>query len=100
MHAPVENTMSGSTKPHCLAGKKPTKDHVGPHGKNRCVWGLVDSLQLCLCIEILVGIVSANHAESKQAISTLESRHAEELSLVEKFNEQKLDGLLKVVESF
>ena len=45
------------------------------------------------------GIVSANHIERNQEISTLESLHAEELSRAEKLYEQKLDGLLKVVKS-
>ena len=45
------------------------------------------------------GSCPATHAEGRQEISTLESRHAEELSRVEKLYEQKLDGLLKVVES-
>ena len=85
LHAQGVLSQTSSTK-HCTACKNPVKGHVGPCGEDRCVVGNLDTLRLRI-----------DHLET--TINESEARHAEELADQVAFFEQRLDGLLAVIES-
>ncbi len=94
---PAEGSSTGSGK-QCTSCKKPVKDHVGPHGKDRCVWGVVETLRLR--VVDLEKLVAANQNRHTEEISSLEARCAEELSRSDKLHQQRIDSLLVVVEAY
>lgn len=83
--APASDQSSNSSK-SCTACKKPTKDHFGPYGKDRCVVGLLDSLRSR--VDKLERLITSN-----------EERHARELAEQEAIFKLRLDGLLTIVET-
>ena len=64
--APPEAT-AASSSPKCRGCSRPVQDHVGPHGKDRCVWSLVDSLRLRL-------------EQLEKTVTLNQERHAEEIA--------------------
>ena len=94
--APVEGSSNSSGK-HCSSCRKPVKDHVGPHGKDRCGWSVVETLRLRVVeLEKLVAVNQERHAED---ISSLEARYVEDLARSDKLHQQRTESLLVLVES-
>ena len=88
---------SGPSMKHCTACRKPVKDHVGPHGKERCIWSIVDALRQR--VELLEKEVAANKERHVEDLARLEARHTEELARRDDLHHQRLDGLLDVIAS-
>ena len=82
--APSKEVCSSSQK-HCTACKVPVKDHVGPHGKERCVLGVLEALRTR--VSALEEIVEQN-----------ERRHSEELRDQAVLHEKRVDGLMALIE--
>ena len=94
--APVEGSANSSGK-HCSSCRKPVKDHVGPHGKDRCGWGVVETLRFRVVeLEKLVAVNQERHTED---ISSLEARDVEDLARSDKLHQQRIESLLVLVES-
>ncbi len=83
--APASEPMSSSPRT-CTGCKKPTKEHFGPYGKDKCVLTVLDALRLR--VEQLEGNIVEN-----------ESRHGQELAAQAAVHEKALDGLVAIIES-
>ena len=94
--APSEVHSSQSPK-HCKGCGNPVKDHVGPHGKDRCIAGIGNGLRERL--EQLERVVAANCEWHAEDLSRLEAQHAQELARPDDLHQERLNGLLEVIGS-
>ena len=83
--APASDQSSASSRT-CSGCKKPTKDHFGPYGKDRCVITVLDVLR-------------SRVEELEAKIVDNEARHAKELMDQACLYEKRMNGLLALVES-
>ena len=83
--APASDQSSASSRT-CSGCKKPTKDHFGPYGKDRCVITVLDVLR-------------SRVEELEAKIFDNEARHAKELMDQARLYEKRMNGLLALVES-
>ena len=69
---------------HCSACGLLVKEHAGPHGKGRCLLGLLKDLQTRVC-------------SLESDLATQANAHAEEFMRLGALHEQRVDGLLATV---